>query len=104
MNETLTRWNRLSSAEVESEILRCCGARAWARQMAERRPIPDKTTLLGASDEIWRSLDQRDWIEAFEIHCLLVDLSHTGQDNPNEIFVPTDEPHGYIDARVSRRA
>jgi urate oxidase len=35
-------------------------------------------------------------------HCLLVDLSALGQDNPNEIFVPTDEPHGYIEARVVR--
>lgn len=35
-------------------------------------------------------------------HCLLVDLSHFGQDNPNEIFVPIDEPHGYIEARVTR--
>ena len=35
-------------------------------------------------------------------HCLLVDLSRFGQDNPNEIFVPTDEPHGYIEARINR--
>jgi urate oxidase len=37
------------------------------------------------------------------IHCLLVDLSRFGQDNPNEIFVPTDEPHGYIEARLKRK-
>jgi urate oxidase len=36
-------------------------------------------------------------------HCLLVDLSRFGQDNPNEIFTPTDEPHGYIEARVRRK-
>jgi len=36
-------------------------------------------------------------------HCLLVDLSRFGQDNPNEIFVPTDEPFGYIEARVQRK-
>jgi len=36
-------------------------------------------------------------------HCLLVDLSRFGQNNPNEIFVPTDEPHGYIEARVRRK-
>jgi urate oxidase len=36
------------------------------------------------------------------IHCLLVDLSRFGQDNPNEIFVPTDEPHGTIEARLQR--
>jgi urate oxidase len=35
-------------------------------------------------------------------HCLLIDLSPFGQDNPNEIFVPTEEPHGYIEARVTR--
>jgi len=35
-------------------------------------------------------------------HCLLVDLSRFGQDNPNEIFVPTEEPHGYIEARITR--
>jgi urate oxidase len=36
-------------------------------------------------------------------HCLLVDLSKFGQDNPNEIFTPTDEPHGYIEASVRRK-
>jgi urate oxidase len=37
-------------------------------------------------------------------HCLPVDLSRFGQDNPNEIFVPTDEPAGHIQARVRRTA
>lgn len=37
------------------------------------------------------------------IHCLLVDLSRFGQDNPNEIFVPIDEPHGSIQARLRRQ-
>jgi urate oxidase len=35
-------------------------------------------------------------------HCLLVDLSRFGQTNPNEIFVPTDEPYGNITARICR--
>jgi urate oxidase len=35
-------------------------------------------------------------------HFLLVDLSRFGQDNPNHIFVPIDEPHGTIEARVCR--
>ena len=37
-------------------------------------------------------------------HCLLIDLARFGGDNPNKIFVPTDEPHGYIQARVRRKA
>lgn len=36
-------------------------------------------------------------------HCLLVDLSAFGLDNPNQIFIPTDEPHGTIEARLRRK-
>jgi urate oxidase len=35
-------------------------------------------------------------------HYLLADLSKFGLDNPNQIFVPTDEPSGYIEATVGR--
>ena len=38
------------------------------------------------------------------IHCLLIDMTRFGEDNPNEIFLPIDEPHGYIQARLHRRA
>ena len=36
------------------------------------------------------------------LHHLLADLSPFGLDNPNHIFVPIDEPHGYIEAVVER--
>jgi len=35
-------------------------------------------------------------------HCLLVNLAPFGQTNPNHIFVPTDEPHGTIEATIRR--
>jgi len=36
------------------------------------------------------------------LHHLLADLNPFGQDNPNHIFVPIDEPHGYIEATIER--
>jgi urate oxidase len=36
------------------------------------------------------------------LHHLLADLSPFGLDNPNHIFVPIEEPHGYIEAMVER--
>jgi urate oxidase len=36
------------------------------------------------------------------LHHLLADLAPFGQDNPNHIFVPIDEPHGYIEATIER--
>jgi urate oxidase len=35
-------------------------------------------------------------------HQLLVDMSRFGKDNPNHIFVPTDDPHGTIEATITR--
>ena len=45
-------------------------------------------------DEIHLSMPNR--------HCLLVDLAPFQMDNPNEVFVPTDEPHGLIEATLRR--
>jgi urate oxidase len=35
-------------------------------------------------------------------HCLLINLSPFGFENKNELFVPTDEPHGQIEGTVER--
>ena len=62
-------------------------------------------TLDAMADAALRNANEVEEIERVmpNIHCLLVDLSRFGEDNPNEIFVPTDEPHGYIEARVRRQ-
>jgi len=36
-------------------------------------------------------------------HCLLIPLERFGLENKNELFVPTDEPHGQIEATVARK-
>jgi urate oxidase len=35
-------------------------------------------------------------------HYLLVNLSAFGLDNNNQVFLPTDEPHGQIECTVGR--
>ena len=35
-------------------------------------------------------------------HCLLINLTPFGLENKNELFVPTDEPHGQIEGTVVR--
>jgi OHCU decarboxylase len=65
---TLARWNSLSADAAANEILPCCGSPAWAKALAGRRPIQNEETLLSASNEIWRGLAERDWLEAFRSH------------------------------------
>ena len=53
-------------------------------------------------------LDRVDAIDTIRLsmpnrHCLLVDLAPFGMDNPNEVFVPVEEPHGLIEATLARR-
>ena len=64
----LARWNKLQTHSASEEILPCCGSKAWARGMADRRPIPDEAALLRACDEVWWALAEADWLEAFSSH------------------------------------
>ncbi len=66
--DVLMRWNSLPIDKAISAILSCCGSRAWAQGMVDRRPLADEAALLAASDETWRSLGRSDWIEAFRSH------------------------------------
>jgi OHCU decarboxylase len=67
-HQTLGPWNALSADAAESEILACCGSRAWARAMVSRRPLADESAVLAASDEICAGLRDADWLEAFRAH------------------------------------
>jgi urate oxidase len=62
-------------------------------------------TLYAMGERVLANVPEIDGIELAmpNKHYLLADLSGFGQDNPNEIFVPIDEPHGYIEARLRRQ-
>ena len=68
MSDVLSRWNFLPASAAANEILPCCGSRAWAERVVARRPLPNGRSLLAASAEIWRSLPESDWLEAFRSH------------------------------------
>jgi urate oxidase len=62
-------------------------------------------TLYAMGENVLRDVPEVEDIELTmpNKHFLLADLSRFGQDNPNEIFVPIDEPHGAIEARIRRQ-
>ena len=62
-------------------------------------------TLYAMGEAVLESASEVEGIELTmpNKHCLLVDLSRFGQENRNEVFVPIDEPHGYIEARLRRQ-
>ena len=68
VKNVLVQWNLVPGDDAASEILPCCGSKAWARAMVARRPLVDEGAILAASNEVWHNLPRADWMEAFGSH------------------------------------
>jgi urate oxidase len=96
---------RYTSAMLDFDATRTALREAMLKTFAEHKSKSVQETLyaMGRSGlERVAEVYQIDLVMPNK-HCLLVDLSRFAQDNPNQIFVPTDEPSGHIEARVRRK-
>jgi OHCU decarboxylase len=60
--------NTLPAGEASKEFLKCCGSRRWADAMGHRRPYQSLEELTLTANDVWWSLEQADWLEAFRSH------------------------------------
>jgi urate oxidase len=95
---------RYTSCDLDFDAVRATIRETMLRTFANHDSKSVQQTLYAMAESALEEVSEIDDIEITmpNKHCLLVDLSRFGQDNPNEIFVPTDEPHGYIQARIRR--
>ena len=77
---------------------------AMLKVFATRYSPSVQTTLFDMAQAALEAVPQIDRVRLTmpNKHCLLVNLAPFGLENANEIFVPTDEPHGQIEATVER--
>ncbi len=52
----------------KDELMTCCGSITWVSEMVKNGPYKSKNELLKTAEEIWYSLDEKDWKEAFSHH------------------------------------
>jgi len=71
---TLAEFNALPPDAARLELLKCCHAVRWADEMLARRPFATAVNLFAAADAVWDSLDDRDFLEAFEGHPRIGDI------------------------------
>jgi 2-oxo-4-hydroxy-4-carboxy-5-ureidoimidazoline decarboxylase len=64
----LEELNAMNGASAARELLRCCGATRWARQMTESRPFADAAAMARAAERAFAELERADWLEAFAAH------------------------------------
>lgn len=101
---SLTAQWEYNTEELDYDAVRGKIRDAMLRTFAAHDSKSVQQTLYAMAEDALEAVPQVDDIEITmpNKHNLLVDLSRFGQDNPNEIFVPTDEPHGLIQARIVR--
>jgi urate oxidase len=95
---------RYSSADDATDDIFASIRTTILRVFAEHDSLSVQHTLYAMGKAVLNEHDVVDEI-AFSlpnIHCLPVDMTKFGQRSDNRIFVPTDEPHGLIEARLAR--
>jgi urate oxidase len=94
-----------SDTALDFDAVRATTREILLRTFANHHSLSVQQTLYQMAEDVLAAVPAISEIEIAmpNKHCLLIDLARFGQDNPNEIFVPTDEPHGYIEARIRRK-
>ena len=68
MSSVLAAWNNVGESVALKAILACCAARRWAQAIVMRRPYSSPESLCLTSNEVWSTMEEPDWLEAFAAH------------------------------------
>ncbi|SEF83208.1 2-oxo-4-hydroxy-4-carboxy-5-ureidoimidazoline decarboxylase [Marinobacterium lutimaris] len=71
----LETFNKLPAAECENALNQCCVATRWIEQMLQARPFADAEALFETAERVWAGLSMPDYLEAFEGHPKIGDVS-----------------------------
>ncbi|HEX3583222.1 MAG TPA: 2-oxo-4-hydroxy-4-carboxy-5-ureidoimidazoline decarboxylase, partial [Thermoanaerobaculia bacterium] len=66
---------RINTRIDDSELRACCGSSEWVRRMMAARPM---VNAFETAEEIWSSLREKDWLEAFAAHPRIGDRKASG--------------------------
>ncbi len=71
----LNELNSLSSELLKVELTKCCGSSTWVNQMMRVFPVQDEQDIFLNSLNIWNNCNEQDYLEAFEHHPKIGDIS-----------------------------
>jgi OHCU decarboxylase len=76
------------------ELKKCCASKKWQNSMFAIGQFQDFAEMKKRSDEIWFSLSKEDWLEAFEAHPKIGDISSLREKYKNTKSWTEDEQSG----------
>ncbi len=72
---SLEEINSAASPQTENQFRQCCTSEAWIKRMVAGRPYADESALRSAADQNWATLCEADYLQAFEGHPKIGDVS-----------------------------
>ncbi|MCP4989540.1 MAG: 2-oxo-4-hydroxy-4-carboxy-5-ureidoimidazoline decarboxylase [Colwellia sp.] len=71
----LEELNKLPEADASHTFMQCCTSSTWVKKMVKTRPFIDVQAMKQAADNAWIGLSVSDYLEAFEGHPKIGDVS-----------------------------
>ena len=92
--KTLDALNSASKEEAIDWFMQTCTASRWCKLMSEARPFSSVESLQACAAEIWQSMQNADFMEAFEGHPMIGDVSSLRAKYANTKALATNEQSG----------
>ena len=72
---TITEFNALSQDAAREALELCCVSKRWIAGVLEGRPFKDIAALQQTADRVWSNLEREDYLEAFDGHPKIGDVT-----------------------------
>ena len=71
----LEQLNSFSIEQATHTFMQCCTSSTWVNTMVQARPFADRRAIARQADLAWEELEETDYLEAFEGHPKIGDVS-----------------------------
>ena len=92
------RLNQMPTEVLKETFTRCCGSSTWVKGMVSAAPFQDKADLLTTAERIADTLNEADWLEAFQHHPRIGDLESLKTKYAATADLASEEQAGSVNA------
>ena len=94
----LAEFNALPISGAASLLQQCNAARKWYEAMSEKRPFTDIDEMKQRAANIWATLSEADYLQAFEAHPMIGDVDSLRQKYADTKAMASGEQSGAANA------
>lgn len=95
---TLEQLNLLDDVQTAAHFRRCCASNTWVDLMVKSKAYISEQDLLSKAKSIWQSLEEEDYLQAFDAHPKIGDVSSLKEKYADTHILASNEQAGAQEA------